>query len=75
LFDGIYCFGLLHEFVSESAKADVRMTMDEIGRVLRPSGTAIVTTVAGDPEKGLPQVQNFSEAMFDSAVAEFRCIK
>jgi len=75
LFDGVYCFGLLHEFVGESAEVYVRMTMDEINRVLKPSRVAIVATVAGDPEKGLPQVQNFSEAMFDSAIAEFRCIE
>lgn len=75
MFDGVYCFGLLHEFVSESAKADVRLTMDEINRVLKPSGTAIVATVAGDPQKGLPHVQNFSEEMFDTAIAEFRCVE
>ena len=74
LFDGVYCFGLLHEFVGESAETNVRLTMDEINRVLKPSGVVIVTTVAGDPEKGLPHVQNFSEAMFDSAIARFRCV-
>ena len=73
-FDGVYCFGLLHEFVSESAKSDVRLTMDGINRVLKPSGTAILATVAGDPEKGLPHVQNYSQAMFDAVIAEFRCI-
>ncbi|MBI5033965.1 MAG: class I SAM-dependent methyltransferase [Chloroflexi bacterium] len=75
LFDGVYCFGLLHEFVGESAESDVRMTMDEINRVLKPSGVAIVATVVGDPEKGVPHVQNFSEAMFDDATAGFRCIE
>lgn len=75
LFDGMYCFGLLHEFVGESAKSDVHMTMAEIKRVQKSSGVAIVATVAGDPEKGLPQVQNFSEAMFNAAIAEFRCIE
>ncbi len=75
LFDGVYCFGLLHEFVGESAEADVRLTMDEINRVLKPSGVAIVATVAGDPEKGVPHVQSFSEALFDAAIAEFRCIE
>ena len=75
VFDGVYCFGLLHEFTSASARNDVRMTMNEINRVLKPSGVAIVATVSGDPEKGLPQVQNFSEAMFDSAIAGFHCIE
>jgi ubiquinone/menaquinone biosynthesis C-methylase UbiE len=74
-FDGVYCFGLLHEFVGESGQADIQATMDEIYRVLSPAGMAVVATAAGDPEKGLPQVQNFSEEMFDAAVTRFRCIE
>jgi len=73
-FDGVYCFGLLHEFVGESATIDVREIMREIFRVLKPLGVAILAVSAGDPEKGLPQVQNFSEAMFDAVTAEFDCI-
>lgn len=73
--DGVYCFGLLHEFVGESANANVRATMGEIYRILKVSGIAIVATVAGDPEKGLPHVQNFSEEMFDATIGEFRCIE
>lgn len=75
LFDGVCCFGLLHEFVGQSATADVSRTMHEINRVLKPSGVAIVATAAGEPEKGLPDVQIFSEAMFDAAVREFHCIE
>ncbi len=74
-FNGVYCFGLLHEFVGESASTDVREIMREIFRVLKPSGIAILAVSAGDPEKGLPQVQNFSEAMFDAVTAEFDCIE
>jgi SAM-dependent methyltransferase len=70
-FDGVYCFGLLHEFVGESSKTDVNRTMLEIHRVLKPSGVAIVAVAAGDPVKGLLHVQNFSEAMFDAATAGF----
>ncbi len=73
-FDGIYCFGLLHEFVGETSQQDVRRTMAEIKRVLKPSGVTILAVAAGDPEKGLPQVQNFSEAMFDAATRDFHCI-
>ena len=51
------------------------MIMYEIHRVLKHSGAAIVATVAGEPEKGLPHVQNFSEAMFDPVIAKFRCIE
>ena len=75
LFDGVYCFGLLHEFVGQSAEADVSSTMREIHRVLKPSGVTVVATAAGDPEKGLPHVQNFSEAMFDAATAGFHLIE
>jgi len=74
-FDGVYCFGLLHEFVGESARDDVNRTLKEIRRVLKPRGAVVVAVSAGDPEKGLPHVQNFSESMFDTAMSEFRCIE
>ena len=74
-FDGVYCFGLLHEFVGESARDDVNRTLREIQRVLKLTGAAVVAVSAGDPDKSLPHVQNFSEAMFDAAMSEFRCIK
>ena len=74
-FDGVYCFGLLHEFVGETSQNDVEKTLNEIQRVLKPSGVAIIVTAAGDPELGLPYVQNFSEGMFDAATAEFDCVE
>jgi len=74
-FEGVYCFGLLHEFVGESSKNDVARIMSEIHRVLKNSGVSILAVSAGDPKKGLPQVQNFSESMFDAATSEFRCIE
>jgi len=74
-FDGVYCFGLLHEFVGESARDDVNRTLKEVRRVLKPRGAVVVAVSAGDPEKGLPHVQNFSESMFDAAMSEFRCIQ
>ncbi len=74
-FDAVYCFGLLHEFVGETAVTDVRKTMSEIYRVLKGGGTAVIAVSAGDPQKGLPHVQNFSEAMFDTATSAFHCIK
>lgn len=75
VFDGVYCFGLLHEFVGESAEIDVSKTMGEIKRVLKASGVVILATAAGDPEKGLPHVQNFSEEMFDGAISNFHCVE
>jgi len=74
-FDGVYCFGLLHEFVGTSSKDDVNRTLKEVYRVLKPTGAAVIAVSAGDPEKGLPHVQNFSEAMFDAATSAFRCIE
>ena len=74
-FDGVYCFGLLHEFVGDSARADVQKIMNEIYRVLKPSGIAVVATAAGDPKKGLPHVQNFSAEMFEAATSRLRCIE
>jgi len=75
LFDGVYCFGLLHEFVGETAAADVDQTMTEIFRILKEYGMAIIATAAGDPEKGLPHVQNFSEPMFGAATRIFNCLE
>lgn len=63
-FDGIYCFGLLHEFVGETAKGDVAQVMREIARILQPGGLLVLATLAGEPEQGLPHLQMFTEAMF-----------
>ena len=75
VFDGVYCFGLLHEFVGESSKNDVIKIMSEIQRVVKPSGAVIIAVSAGDPEKGLPHVQNFSESMFDAVTAKIHCVE
>jgi len=48
---------------------------DEIQRVLKPAGIAVVAAAAGDPVLGLPHVQNFTEAMFDEAASAFHCIE
>ena len=75
IFDGVYCFGLLHEFIGESSKNDVAKIMSEIQRVVKPSGAIIIAVSAGDPEKGLPHVQNFSESMFDAVTSKFNRIE
>lgn len=74
-FDGVYCFGLLHEFVGERAPQDVAQTMHEIYRVLQPGGILILAVLAGDPAQGLPHVQLFSKEMFDDAVVLFNCVE
>ena len=75
LFEGVYCFGLLHEFVGSSANGDVTRLMSEINRVLQRSGLVILTTLAGEPKKGLPHVQLFTEKMFDDATSMFECVE
>lgn len=75
MFDAVYCFGLLHEFTTESARTDMSGVLDEIRRVTKPNGAVIVAVAAGNPEKGLPHVQNFSEAMFDNATSRFHRVE
>jgi SAM-dependent methyltransferase len=70
-FDGVYCFGLLHEFVGEGWEADVATVMGEIRRVLRPGGQVVLAVLAGDPTAGLPHAHLFSEAEFLSALRGF----
>jgi len=74
LFEGVYCFGLLHEFVGLTAKDDVGRVLREIHRVLQPTGMLILTVIAGEPEQGLPHVQMFDEQMFDEATSPFQRI-
>ena len=72
LFGGVYCFGLLHEFVGPGAEMDVADVMTEIHRVLRPQGLLVLTVLAGQPDDGLPHVRLFPEQMFDEATEAFR---
>jgi ubiquinone/menaquinone biosynthesis C-methylase UbiE len=75
-FDGVYCFGLLHEFTDEQRKeADVEDVMGEITRLLRREGILILTVIAGNPTEGLPQVQMFSRHMFEKATRGLQTIE
>ncbi len=74
-FEGLYCFGLLHEFTGETKAEDVHQVMSEILRVLKPGGLLALAVLSGDPEKGLPHVQLFTEQMFDEATASFHLIE
>lgn len=73
-FDGVYCFGLLHEFVGEFAADDVKLVMDSVYAVLKPGGVLILAVLAGDPEQGLPHVRMFTEAMLLAATRAFCCL-
>ncbi len=74
-FDGVYCFGLLHEFVGERADDDVRHVMNSVQAVLKPGGVLILAVLAGEPEQGLPHVRMFTEAMLLAATRAFCCLE
>ncbi len=73
--EGIYCFGLLHEFAGETGLADIAAVMTEIERLLQPKGLLILAVAAGDPQRGLPHVRLFDEAMFDQLTQSFHCLE
>ncbi len=73
-FDGVYCFGLLHEFTSEIPDQEVRAVMGEIHRVLEWGGVLILAVLSGDPEAGMPAVRLLTEQMFDEATKSFRLV-
>jgi SAM-dependent methyltransferase len=62
-FDGVYCFGLLHEFLMPRARKQVIVTISEIHRILIPGGLAFITVLSGHPAKGLPYVRLFTRNM------------
>lgn len=74
-FEGIYCFGLLHEFTFEAWKADIDNVMREAKRVLCDRGILAITVLAGNPEKTMPKVRFFTQSMFEHAIRDFRPIE
>lgn len=74
-FEGVYCFGLLHEFTDTDREQNVDAVMGEIGRVLAPEGLLILAVLAGEPEQGLPHVYLFTEQAFDDATRSFRTLE
>jgi ubiquinone/menaquinone biosynthesis C-methylase UbiE len=74
-FDGVYCFGLLHEFPQADGWEQITQVMAEIQRVLAPGGILMLAVLAGDPRQGLPHVLLFDEAMFDQALQDFACLE
>jgi len=73
--EGVYCFGLLHEFTGEHSDEIVQEVMDEIKRLLSVKGILILTVLAGDPEQGLPAVQLFTRQMFERATSALQPIE
>ena len=66
-FDGVYCFGLLHEFTGEERDSAVHRLMSEIRRASADKGLLVLTALAGEPEAGLPAVQLHTREMFENA--------
>ncbi len=74
-FEGVYCFGLLHEFTAESQTEDVEAVMGEVERLMCAGGTLVLTVLEGEPEAGLPGVQLYTRQMFEEATEGFRAIE
>jgi SAM-dependent methyltransferase len=72
--DGVYCFGLLHEFTGPTADTDMATILTETRRVLGPGGTLILAVLAGEPEDGLPHVRLFTRAMLETALRAFTMV-
>jgi ubiquinone/menaquinone biosynthesis C-methylase UbiE len=64
-FEGVFCFGLLHEFTDEGKEKDVELVMGEIKRLLLDKGVLVLAVLSGEPEAGLPAVQLYTRQMFD----------
>jgi ubiquinone/menaquinone biosynthesis C-methylase UbiE len=73
--EGVYCFGLLHEFTGEHSVQSVRDVMVEIKRVLADDSSLVLTVLAGEPEAGLPAVQLFTREMFADATQGLRPVE
>lgn len=74
-FEGVYCFGLLHEFTSERKDKDVERVMEEIKRLLCKDGILVLTVLSGKPKEGLPSVQLFTRQMFERATRGWRPVE
>lgn len=74
-FEGVYCFGLLHEFTGDRKEKDVQEVMGGVKRLLCQEGVLVITTLSGEPEAGLPAVQLFTRQMFDEATQGLQAIE
>ena len=74
-FEGVYCFGLLHEFTGEHGEEDVGEVMGEIKRLLGDEGVLVLTVLSGEPEEGLPAVQLYTRQMFEKAATGLQALE
>ena len=74
-FQGVYCFGLLHEFTGETRDEDIRLVTREAYRVLEADGVLVLAVLSGKPQEGLPHVYLHTEQMFDAATSAFELLE
>jgi ubiquinone/menaquinone biosynthesis C-methylase UbiE len=74
-FEGVYCFGLLHEFTGEGRAGDVEAVMGEVRRLLCAGGVLALTVLSGEPDAGLPAVQLYTRPMFEQATLGLQAIE
>lgn len=74
-FEGIYCFGLLHEFTRPEKAKQVKQVITEVRRILHEEGLFALTVAAGDPQAGLPHVQLFDRSMFEQAMEGWHALE
>ncbi|MDO9392093.1 MAG: class I SAM-dependent methyltransferase [bacterium] len=74
-FDGIYCFGLLHEFLPPDCDQAVEQVLKEASRVLRDQGLLVLAVLAGDPTAGLPHVSLFTREMTNFEAYCLKCLE
>jgi ubiquinone/menaquinone biosynthesis C-methylase UbiE len=74
-FEGVYCFGLLHEFTGENKAEDVEQVMGKVRRLLRDEGVLVLSVLSGEPEGGLPAVQLYTRQMFEDTTRGLRAIE
>lgn len=74
-FEGVYCFGLLHEFTGERREEEVEEVMGEVERLLCDEGVLVLAVLSGEPDEGLPAVQLFSRQMFEKATKGLQAIE
>jgi SAM-dependent methyltransferase len=74
-FEGVYCFGLLHEFTDANKTEDVARVIAEVRRLLPDGGLFVLATLAGKPEDGLPAVQLFTRPMFEQVMAGWKVLE
>jgi ubiquinone/menaquinone biosynthesis C-methylase UbiE len=74
-FEGVYSFGLLHEFTGDDGQESVKRVVSEVKRVLVDRGLFVLTVLKGEPQAGLPDVQLFNRSMFDLAMAGWEPIE